>query len=245
VKRSGRLASSRGIVSRETLGRLRIDTMNSGMPQLSPSQFSDRLQAAIPFPLGISVVDALYAHYAELIRWNAILNLIGPGTIHEIVERHYAESLLALDLLPTTAGSLLDLGSGAGFPGLVLAACRRDLSPTLVESRERKCAFIESAARHASLPCRCLNVRVRLPLPVELPEGIQVITSRALRIGRSLLAELAKRLGASGAIVLWTTETRLDLPESLTVEGVVEIGGGTARQIQLLRPKARQSAREL
>ena len=75
---------------------------------------------------------ALYAHYQELSRWNQRLSLIGPGTAGEIVARHYGEALAALPLVPSSAQWGLDIGSGAGFPGLVLAAARPGLKMTLV-----------------------------------------------------------------------------------------------------------------
>lgn len=209
------------------------------LPEIPLASFSDRLQRASQATLSEEVVLALHSHYRELARWNVRLGLIGPGTAEEVVERHYAESLRALPLLPPGEGNLLDLGSGAGFPGFVLAACRRDLRLTLVEAQERKWAFLESAARSAALPCQCLNVRVRLPLPAGLPESPLAVTSRALRLDRTLLSALAARLAANGAIVLWTAERRPELPPELAVETVLSLGG-TARQILQLRPTLRQ-----
>jgi 16S rRNA (guanine527-N7)-methyltransferase len=210
------------------------------LPPISLAHFSERLLLASGVALPPSALEALHSHYLELSRWNARLNLVGPGTADQIVERHYAESLLALPLLPALSGCLVDLGSGAGFPGFVLAACRPDLHLTLVESRERKIAFLEAAARRAGLPCRCLNVRVRLPLPVGLPERIDSVTSRALRLDRPLLAALAARLSADGALLLWTAEKRPELPPELVVGDSVSLGGGTSMQILQLRPTNRR-----
>src|SRR5262245_54139195 len=149
---------------------------------MAPAEFSAGIAALSPEALSQSALAALHAHYEELRRWNRRTNLIGPGTAGEILERHYGESLAALPLLPPGARTGLDLGAGAGFPGLVLAAPRPDLEMTLAEARERKWAFLLAAARKASLPCRCLNVRVQIPLPAGLPESIDIITSRALRL---------------------------------------------------------------
>ena len=70
---------------------------------------------------------------------------------------------------------------------------------TLVEARERKWAFLAAAARRAALPCRCLDVRVQLPLPTGLPESIDVITSRALRLAPEIWSALATPAGRGRA----------------------------------------------
>lgn len=142
---------------------------------------------------------ALWAHYGELRRWNERLNLIGPGTAERVVERHYGEALAALPLLDG-AVSLLDVGSGAGFPGFVLAAVRPRLAVTLVESRERKWAFLEAAVRRAGLSCRCLNARVGAAF--DLPP-VDLVTWRAVRLPEAALGRLAcltrRMLAWSGA----------------------------------------------
>ncbi len=84
----------------------------------------------------------------ELRRWQGIKNLVGPATIDQIWERHIVDSLQLLDLAPD-AKTWIDIGSGAGFPGLVLAiaGAERGLKVHLVESNSRKCAFLRQIAR--------------------------------------------------------------------------------------------------
>ncbi len=153
--------------------------------------------------------------------------------------RHFGESLAALPLFPESARVGLDLGSGAGFPGLVLAAVRPRLAMTLVEARERKWAFLSSAARKASLPARCLNVRVEVPLPAGLPESIDVITSRALRLDVETWEALADRLAPEGRILLWVGEINPDLPPGLVPCGSVKLAGSERRRIEAFRRLAR------
>jgi 16S rRNA (guanine(527)-N(7))-methyltransferase RsmG len=205
------------------------------LPALSPSEFASRISALSPEPLPEPTVISLYSHYQELRRWNRRTNLIGPGTAGEILERHYGESLAALPLLPAGVRTGLDLGSGAGFPGLVLAAARPDLEMTLAEARERKWAFLLAAARKASLPCRCLNVRVRSPLPAGLPESLDVITSRALRLDAETWRALAERLREEGRLLLWAGENDPDLPPELAACGAVKLQGSERRRILSLR----------
>jgi 16S rRNA (guanine527-N7)-methyltransferase len=159
-----------------------------------------------PEPLSPASHAALFAHYEELRRWSPRLALIGPGTVGEVAERHFGESLAALPLLPDGAGRLIDVGSGAGFPGLVLAAARPGWDVTLVEARERKAIFLETAARRAALSCRCLNARVDALLPAGLPDAFEVLTVRALRLPPATLTALAERLTPEGRMLFWVGE---------------------------------------
>jgi 16S rRNA (guanine(527)-N(7))-methyltransferase RsmG len=204
------------------------------LPEI-PAEFAARIASLSPAPLPEPAIAALHAHYEELRRWNRRTNLIGPGTAGDILERHYGESLAALPLLPAGARAGLDLGSGAGFPGLVIAAARPDLEITLAEARERKWAFLLAAARKASLPCRCLNVRVRIPLPAGLPESLDIITSRAVRLDEETWRALAARLREGGRVLLWVGERDPVLPPNLAVCGEVGIAGSERRRILALR----------
>ena len=161
-----------------------IGGVSAELPDLDFAVFSERLRAASPVDVTDATARALHAHYLELRRWNRALSLVGPAAAEDVVERHYAEALEGLPLLPASARTLVDVGSGAGFPGFVLAAARRDLAVTLVEPRERRWAFLQAACRRRGLPCRCLNARVDRPLPPDLPERIDVVTLRALKLPR-------------------------------------------------------------
>jgi 16S rRNA (guanine527-N7)-methyltransferase len=207
------------------------------LPVITLADFSAALCSCSPEPLGAEAVRALYSHYQELSRWNQRLSLIGPGTAGEIVARHYGEALAALPLVPRETRHGVDIGSGAGFPGLVLAAARPGLAMTLVEAQERKWAFLATAARRASLPCPCLNVRVSLPLPAGLPESLDLVTVRALKLGPELLAALACRLEPGGRILLWAGEDDPDLPRELQTTASLRLPGSRTRRIvQLERP---------
>ena len=205
------------------------------LPEISRADFAASLRRLSPEPLGGQSIDALYAHYRELALWNRRMSLIGPGTAGEILARHYGESLAALSLLPQEAKRGLDLGSGAGFPGLVLAAARPGLEMTLVEPRERKWAFLSAAVRKAALPCRCLDARVQVPLPAGLPESIDVITSRALRLDSEVWSALASRLDAGGRVLLWTGEHDPELPAELISCGSLPLAGSEKRRVLALR----------
>jgi 16S rRNA (guanine527-N7)-methyltransferase len=205
--------------------------MGASLPDIAPETFQARLTAHGSETLTTAAQNALYAHYQELRRWNPTLSLIGPGTAAEVVERHYGESLAALPLIPPAPAVLVDVGSGAGFPGFVLAATRPHLAVTLVEAQARKWAFLEAACRRAALPCRCLNARVAAPLPAEFPAVIDLVTARA--IAPEALAPLVERLAPSGRILLWTTGT----PElgGLAAGRAIALPGSERRRIVELR----------
>src|SRR5947199_10216041 len=205
--------------------------MPAPLPSFTPEQFERALAACSPEPLSPQSVRALYLHYQELARWNRTLSLIGPGTAEEVISRHYGEALAALPLLPPGARTAVDIGSGAGFPGIVLAAVRPGLQVTLCEARERKWAFLAAVARRASLPCRCLNVRVDLPLPTGLPEEIDLVPARAVRLPAEVLGALADRLTSGGRILLWVGEDAPDLPRNLLPGRALPLAGSDRRRI--------------
>jgi 16S rRNA (guanine527-N7)-methyltransferase len=205
------------------------------LPEISREAFASAVRRLSPEPLEDRALDALYAHYGELRRWNQRLSLIGPGTADEILSRHYGESLAALPLVPKGARRGVDVGSGAGFPGLVLAAARPETEMTLVEARARKWSFLLAAARKASLPCRCLDARVSVPLPAGLPETIDLVTARALKLDRHVLGAFARRLAGEGRILLWVGEQNPELPPELETAGESRLEGSERRRILVLR----------
>lgn len=205
--------------------------MGATLQAMSRAAFERGLTAVSPEPLTAPTTAALYAHYVELVRWNERLGLIGPGTADEVLVRHYGEALAALPLIPRSARKGVDLGSGAGFPGLVLAAARPDLEMTLVEAKERKWSFLAAACRKAALPCRCLNVRVASPLPAGLPDSVDLMTVRALKLETDVLEAFARRLTPEGSMLLWTGDADLTLPLELTQHASLRLAGGEKRRI--------------
>ena len=223
-------------VSRETVYSLRGGLgqnrqMGVELPSLSREEFTERLSRCGPEELSEDRAGLLYLHYSELQRWNRRISLVGPVTKDQVVERHYGESLEGLRLLGSRKGVLLDLGSGAGFPGLVLAAARPEVRATLVEARERKWSFLESVNRKAGLSCHCLNARVDAT-PVEgLPPEIDWITARAVGFEHLGLSVLLPRLAPQGKLLLWVGARDPDLPAALEVRREVPLVGARFKRI--------------
>ena len=165
--------------------------MGAPLPHLSFDRFHRRLTIALDDPPSSEVAEKLFAHYEELRRWNERLSLIGPGTTDSAVEVHYAESLEGRQLLRASDRTLVDLGSGSGFPGVPLAAAVPELEVWLVEPQSRKWAFLRSAVAAAGLSCHCVDSRVETVLPADFPSPIDVLTVRALKLEPSAWASIA------------------------------------------------------
>ena len=117
----------------------------------------------------------LEEHYELLLRWNQKINLTRITSLQDAVRYHYCESLYLAQRLPQAPLRIVDVGSGAGFPGIPVAVFRPDCEVNLVESHQRKAVFLREAARELS------NVRVLSKRAEELAGGYDWIVSRAVR----------------------------------------------------------------
>jgi 16S rRNA (guanine527-N7)-methyltransferase len=143
--------------------------------------------------------DAKLAAYRDLlVRWNATINLVSARTAADIDRRHIADSLQLLPLVPAE-GAIADLGSGAGLPGLVIAAALPDRDVHLVESDRRKAAFLIEAAGRIGLPR--VKVHAQRIEDATLPP-IALVTARALAPLNALLGYAARLLAPGGVAVL-------------------------------------------
>jgi 16S rRNA (guanine527-N7)-methyltransferase len=132
---------------------------------------------------------------AALDDWRTRSNLIGPKEWPQIWTRHVGDSVQLLDRIPDTA-KVVDLGSGAGFPGLVIAAARPAGHVTLMESVGKKCAFLRAAIEAADLPATVYQGRIESAPPIEA----DYVTARAFAPMPQLLDYAAPWLcnGATG-----------------------------------------------
>ncbi len=207
--------------------------MGSTLPALGPAEFRDRLERQAG-RLAPEVLARLYLHFEYLVRWNPRLSLVGPGTAGELVERHYAESLAARPLLPAAGAVLVDVGSGAGFPGWVLAAARPDLEVWLVEPRRRKWAFLRHVTHRAALSCRCLDARVDAALRDRLPSTIDRVTVRAWRPAAAEWRALRQALEPAGRVLHWRSARPPAPPPGFRVGRTVALPGSDRTVTELL-----------
>lgn len=135
------------------------------------------------FGVSRETTEKLSAYETLLRQWQKTINLVAPSTLADIWHRHFADSAQLLALAPPEARNWLDLGSGAGFPGLVLGillADREGAKMTLVESDTRKAAFLREVARRTGAAVDIQPERIEKVATQTKLGGVDVITARAL-----------------------------------------------------------------
>jgi 16S rRNA (guanine(527)-N(7))-methyltransferase RsmG len=138
--------------------------------------------------LAAEQIDGLEAHYNLLMQWNARLNLTRIESVEDAVRLHYCESLFAGSRLPLGPLRIVDVGSGAGFPGIPIAILRPECTVTLVESHQRKGVFLREASRNLK------NVVVVTDRAENLKPEYDWLVSRAVSPDEILKFKLAKNL---------------------------------------------------
>ncbi len=146
---------------------------------------------------------AAFDLYAQLLqKWQKAINLVSRNTVHQVYSRHIADSLQVFHARPETGSRWLDMGSGAGFPGLVCAIAAKDLQRpmkfTLIESDQRKASFLREVARCTETEVDVLAVRIE----AAPPQNAEIISARALAPLRKL-CELSHPHLAPGGIALF------------------------------------------
>lgn len=167
---------------------------------------------AAVFAVSHETADRLKAYADLLKRWQARINLVAPSTLPDVWRRHFADSAqlatlirpLVSDKAPGQRLRLVDLGSGAGFPGLVLAILLRDdnASVTLFESDVRKCAFLREVARVTGVTVEIVTGRIENSTIQSTLGRFDVITARALAPLDRLLGLAVAYMAADGCALL-------------------------------------------
>jgi len=154
--------------------------------------FAELVKSRLPVPLSRVQLNTLYGHFEMLMRWNQKLNLTSIRYPEEVVIRHYCECLLFAAGLPAGAdSSVVDVGSGAGFPGVPIAVLRPDCSMTLLESHRRKGVFLGESTRGIG------NVSVLVARAEAIQNSFDWVVSRAVRAETvvSLIPALGAKIG--------------------------------------------------
>ncbi len=162
----------------------------------------DRQEFARTFNVSRETMERLNTYGEILKKWQRRINLVGPSTIDSLWMRHFADSLELVEHAPKEAKQWMDIGTGAGFPGLVIAACgeQKGLHIDLVESNAKKCAFLREVARHIKAPVSIHNCRIEAIDSQAIQEMmLDVITARALA-PLVLLLKLAEKPFEFGAV---------------------------------------------
>jgi len=179
--------------------------------------------------LGIAIepnaVARLERFLTILAEWNRPLRLTGERTVRAIIEQHVVDSLAVVPRLPS-AGLIADIGSGAGFPGIVIGCMRPDLEVVLIESRRRRTSFLREAIRTIPLPrARALEVRAEeAGRDTVLARRVDLAIGRALRL--DVFLGLAKPLLSPRgvAIAMQTPRTAPHSDRAAASQGVRLVG---------------------
>ena len=200
--------------------------------EASASGLGDQLGAAGLKPIDAETTAKFGEYLALILRWNARMNLTAIRTPGEILSRHFVESIAGAQALPAGIATLLDFGSGAGFPGIPIALCRPEILVTLAESQHKKAAFLREVARSLELSTRVFGGRAE-----NISEQFDCVALRAVdRMDRAVAAawELV-RIG--GWLAVFTTEADLamlgDSRDGLHRVQSIPIAGSERRMLVL------------
>lgn len=172
---------------RNVSGRLNALLVQEGLPALTAS-----------------LEDRFSAYLALILRWNARTNLTAVRDEEGIISRHFVESIACAAAVPAGVRTLLDIGSGAGFPGIPIALCRPEISVTLAESQNKKAAFLREAVRTLEL-----KTVVRGSRAENLTNSFDCVVLRAVDRMETAISAASRLVSPSGWILIMTTGSGL------------------------------------
>ena len=161
-------------------------------------------RALEPFgvPTSSALAGQIRAYIELLLRWNQKISLTSIARPEAILQRHFGESMFAAQAVPMVRGRLIDVGAGAGFPGLALKLASPELEVMLVEANQKKAAFLGEVVRTLELK----GARV-LAQRIEELQGAnyaaEFVSCRAVRTDKKLIAFAGNALASGGSMVFW------------------------------------------
>jgi 16S rRNA (guanine527-N7)-methyltransferase len=171
-------------------------------------------------PLNDEQSRLLSTYLGLLVKWNSRMNLVGPATWPEILETLVQDSWHLADLLHTIEprpGQTLDLGAGAGLPGIPLRVFWQQGEYFLVEPRQKRALFMEQAAAHMKLP-RTKVICARMEALPPARREADLIVSRAFMPWQKLLGAVKSYLAPQGRVLVMSNETSADTVEGYSLE---------------------------
>jgi 16S rRNA (guanine527-N7)-methyltransferase len=212
------------------------------MPAPVPIDIGNRQICDALSPFSISLSEDKIAKIREytrlLLKWNRSVSLTSITDPSEIVSRHFGESIYGSTLLPVENCRLVDIGTGAGFPGLALKIACPGIALTMIESNKKKYAFLSEVVRSLGFtgieicPDRFEQIR---------PETVlaNIITSRAVGDFKQLIRWSRYALGRRGHLMLWTgseDSTRIASTPDWNWQPAVRLPDSQRRFILIGRP---------
>ena len=180
-----------------------------------------------------------------LVQWNVRLRLTGERDPSVLLTKHVADSIACIPLLPP-GGAILDLGTGAGFPGVVIACVRRDLRVTLLDSRERSTTFVGEVVRTLALEgTRTALMRAEdAALDPDLAHRQRVVVSRAVRM-EVVFGLAAPLLEAAGiCIAMQSGRVSAETVAQAIAQAGLELAGVLAYELPTSDPRRLVVARK-
>ena len=168
----------------------------------TPAEITRLLQPCTTAELPLDLPVQLAEYLDLLLRWNARTNLTAVRLPAQIVQTHFGESIFAAQHLPPGLSTLLDFGSGAGFPGLPIQLFHPHLQVTLAESQGKKAVFLREAVRTLQLSTTVHHGRVQ-----DLPPGalFSAVSLRAVDNMAEAIPAAIRRLAPGGWLLLLTS----------------------------------------
>lgn len=205
------------------------------------SIFTETMQGLCP-DLGEEKLAAMSGYWAYLAKNNKEFNLTSITDGREAAFKHFYDSIFCEDLIPAGA-SVLDVGAGAGFPGIPLKIVRPDIRLTLLDSAAKKANFIEKAARSIGLDVRVVGARAEQAAKKEMRESFDVCISRAVASLDMLLELCLPFIRMGGLFLAYKGEYTEELMRSQnalaqlggTFERAVRGGGGSNHNVLLIK----------
>lgn len=178
------------------------------------------------------------AYLALLLRWNARVNLTAIRDEEGILARHFVETIICARALPAGITTLLDFGSGAGFPGLPIALCRPEIAVTLAESQGKKAAFLQEAVRVLGVAAQVHSGRAET-----LPGPFDCVTLRAVDRMEQAVKVAAGLVRLGGWLAPMTTHADLPTIQAAAGPGFLwsnspPFPGGEGRLLALAKRQA-------
>ncbi len=145
------------------------------------------------------IIERIILYIENLKKWNKAINLTSKNFY---IENHIQDSFMFFELFKEAKGALLDIGSGNGFPAIILTIICRKLHTTMIELNSKKCAFLRDTCLKLSLNAIVINENI---LNFENQEKFDFITIRGLRLNSSIETKLSSLIKKdAGSLIIWT-----------------------------------------
>jgi 16S rRNA (guanine527-N7)-methyltransferase len=165
--------------------------------------------------LAEGIAEKFSRYYSLLEQWNSKLNLTAIRDPEEALRRHLVECIFCAQHLPQKIATLLDYGSGAGFPGIPIALCRPEIHVTLAESQGKKASFLREAVRVLEIDAEIYAGRVE-DMPGD--PGFDAITLRAVDKMQAAVEGASGRVKLGGWLIMLATAGMVGVPGGFSVD---------------------------